>query len=74
VGKVARLEESMTRARFVIPTLVAALAVGVTLKRLGETHVDEGLTTAAAIVATPYTEASEHIARPADEAEPAPTF
>lgn len=65
----------MSRARFVIPTLVAALAVGVTLKRLGETHVDQGLVTAASIVAaTPYTEASEHIARPADEAEPAPTF
>jgi hypothetical protein len=74
VGKVARLEESMTRARFVIPTLVAALAVGVTLKRLGETHVDEGLLTAAAIMATPYTEASERIARPAEEAEQPSTF
>jgi hypothetical protein len=63
----------MKAVRFVVPTLVAALALGVTLKRLGETHVDDGIVTAV-VAQTPYTDASERIARPTEAVEPPPSF
>jgi hypothetical protein len=68
------MEESMSRVRFVIPTLAAALALGMTLKHLGETEVDPGIVAAATVAGTAYTEASEHIPRKDDDAEPASTF
>jgi hypothetical protein len=63
----------MNRFHIVVTTLVAAVALGFTLRTLGE-HEAVGASAALATDPTPFTEESEHIPRDSSPAEPPSTF
>jgi len=62
----------MNRFHIVVTTLVAAVALGFTLRTMGQHDAVEAASPAAD--PTPFTQESEHIPRNATAPEAAPTF